>query len=128
MNVSSNRSFSGALEAIVGSSKWQFSVVAGSNTEIYQFSRVTFLDKFPLIYLETLKNGCEDTFRFMQDRFESSLRCSLRVGWQPISFHSLLDCKLLVRDDSNRMLENLHATLQEKLMQHIIRRQNSTSV
>ena len=106
----------------MGSSTWQFSCIAGSDAEIYQFSRVTFVDKFPLHYLEMLKNDCQDKFQFIQGQLESSLRCTLKTGWSPADFHPLIDCKMLYHDGNSRVLENLHMILKEKIMMLMMRR------
>ncbi len=109
----------------MGSAKWQFSVIAGSDAEIYQFSRSTFLEKFPLHCLNILKNGCQDTFNCMYFQLESSLRCCLKAGWTPNDFHPLIDCKKLYIDRNNSVLEIFHTLLDECIVQLMIRRQKN---
>jgi hypothetical protein len=79
------------------------------------------VEKFPLHYLEMIKNDCQDTFQFMQSQLESSLRCSLKNGWSPVDFHPLIDCKMLYPDGNSRV-ENLHGILKEKIMKLMMRR------
>jgi len=125
LHHSSIQLFPGALEAFLGSATWQYSVIASSDAQVYQFSRVSFLEKFPLRYLEMFNTISQETFFCMHNQLERSLRCALNFGWSPIDIHPLVDCELLVRDDRNiGLADKLHALLKEKTMRHFITRRD----
>jgi hypothetical protein len=116
--------FVGVLEAFLGSATWKFSVVSRSDAEIYQFSRVSFLDKFPLLYMATLGDIGLATFFSMQKQFESALRCSQILGWTPSTVHDLIDCQVSFRECSSSAVVELNHMLKKSVAQHSKRRQN----
>ena len=121
----SAETFSGALEAFIGSSKWQFSVIAGSDVEVYQFSRITFLDKFPIQYLEMWNIVCLEDHVLLQNQFQSALRCSLKSGWAPTDIHSLIQCDALSDNRNDVALKALKGLLNDKIERLISRRKRS---
>jgi hypothetical protein len=119
------KTYAGALEAFIGSSTWQFSIIAGSDAEVYQFSKITFLDKFPLQLLEMWNILCLDDFVILQNQLKSLLRCSLKSGWAPVDIHSLVECEALCHHRHDVMLQALKRLLNEKIVSLINRRKQN---
>ncbi len=94
-------------------------MIASSDAEIYQYSRTSFLEKFPLRYLAMFNAIGQETFFCMHNQLERSLRCSLKFGWSPIDIYALIDCDLLVQGDRNSELaKKLSTYLKKKMMMH----------
>jgi hypothetical protein len=121
----SAETFSGALEAFIGSSRWQFSVIAGSDVEVYQFSRITFLDKFPIQHLEMWNIVCLEDHVLLQNQFQSALRCSLKSGWAPTDIHSLIQCDVLSDNRNAVALKAVKGLLKDRIVHLISRRRKS---